>query len=391
MPERILIASDLHLSEQIYSTRPEIVGDPYFGLDQVYKVAIDNQVEWVALLGDVFDTCSPTAQDVVQYQMFSNKLADQGIKLYYIEGQHDRSSHRNIETRKVGWCDVNDRAIHAHGKVLQITDSIKAYCMDWQHSDEIGWELQKIPQDCTWLFCHQAWKELLAAEARSDASFDLLPKHLTKVFTGDKHYHKQILINNDKTVVYSPGCTHIRKKNEPDQHAVYLITNGKPKSIPIQSRIIRTFFLDRPGLEETVEAELANIKKPEFVRPEPIHKPLLFIKHVKELYSFVRSLRDNPDIFVISELYNPVSDNRSIATSVEEASINTVSINNIDSVIRSALFERIGANEEIFNLACMFLEHKEPRKLLDQIIQDTEKVVTANATEIDSNEELRDT
>lgn len=377
MNPKILIASDLHLSEVIWTTRPEITGDSYFALDEIYRVAIEQRVGRVFLLGDVFDTYQPTARDVVKYQEFSNKLLAADIDLFYIEGQHDRSSVRVADdANHIAWCDTTKVANHADGMVVPINEEINAYCLDWRHSDHVAFELMKIPKNCQWLFAHQAWKELMSSSCRSDCSLEHdVPDHIQAVFTGDKHNHSICSIGARRLAVYSPGCTHMRKKNEPMSFAVFLVDDGRVRSIPIRSRPLRRFELMNLGSEMDVELALKTMSNEDI--PEAVAKPLFIIQHIKELSNYIRSLRDRKDIHVITETVVPRLKEKQESQEKEKSLTSDVRADNTEELVKSLLHARIGHDEKLFNLAHFIIEHPQPRKLLDQMVEETEREIYA--------------
>lgn len=379
MNKRILIASDLHLSEVIWTTRPEISGDSYFALKEIYRQAVAHDVGRVFLLGDVFDTYQPTARDVVHYQEFSHDLKKHNIQLYYIEGQHDRSSFRKNEKNHIAWCDTTECATHVDRQVVAINDEINAYCMDWRHTDDIVFELERIPENCTWLFAHQAWTELMSPSCRSDHQLLKIPEHIDVVFTGDKHHHNVVTLGERRLYVYSPGCTHMRKKNEPTSFAVFLVDDGRVRSLPIRSRPIRKFYCPVPGMEADIEEFLKT--QQDSTLPEEVAKPLCIVQHCKELTNYVRVLRDRKVAHIISETvaFRDTSSEKGDNKSEASASVvlTDVRLDNTDDMVKSLLAARTSHNEKIHRTAHMLLDHPQPKRLLEQMIDDLEKEINS--------------
>lgn len=375
MSSRMLIASDLHLSQTIWRNRDDIAGDSYFGLKEIYAAAVKYEVQQIALLGDIFDTCTPAAEDVVAYREFCDKARAKNIRIYYIEGQHDRSSFRSeTKCRIPGWCDVDSHPVHAHDKIIQVTDEINAYCMDWQHRDDLKYKLDAIPKNCSWLFCHQAWAELMGAEARSDGAFTDIPGHITSVFTGDKHQHGVFLHRNNSLKVHSPGCTHIRKKNEPTESRIFLVQDGITRTIPIRSRIVRTFKILTLADTEKVKEALSDIKQPENQRPEPIDKPIFFVNYTREFVNYIRSLRDIKDVFIISTLINTDAEN---FQKQQDKQHNVIAggapLDDIKTIMRKALHTRCGDDQDLYNFGLSLLEDKSPKKAIEAMINALER------------------
>lgn len=362
----ILIASDLHLCETIWSHNYDVYGDSYFALTEILRVAIENKVVGVFLAGDVFNSHIPSSNDVVQYRKFVDGLEENNIRLVFIEGQHDRSSRRSYHNfPNQSWCEVHKFAVHGHGQSIRLPDGEKVYFIDWHHADEVDFEFAKTPDDCSIIICHQAWRDFLPSSAKGDGCLEIaIPQHVTKVFTGDHHKHISLSLRDSNLKVYSPGATHLRKKDEPISYGVYIYRDGKVKSVPIRSRpIFRETLLN----DDDSIALFDGLASVDTSLPDYVRAPLLILKYTDATKEFVEGLKQN-------EMYNVVAEYLPPEQEAQEIAIRTTNIKfETESIVFEAMEQKTAHNQILNNMAKSLWTSDNPKRTIDDYITLLEK------------------
>lgn len=89
-------AADLHLGAPLRGLRaasPEFAGKLARAIPRAYDrlidTAIDHEVDFVIIAGDIFDQAQPSYANFVQFMSGVQRLGDAGIPLYFLTGNHD--------------------------------------------------------------------------------------------------------------------------------------------------------------------------------------------------------------------------------------------------------------------------------------------------------------
>jgi len=98
---RFLHAADVHLGNRQYG-RPEREADFARSFRDMVRVAIDEQVDFVLLAGDLFHKRTVEAQSFVQAAIMLSRLKEQGIPVLAVEGNHERP----FFTEGVSWLEA---------------------------------------------------------------------------------------------------------------------------------------------------------------------------------------------------------------------------------------------------------------------------------------------
>lgn len=127
MPTRFLHAADIHLGYQQYNSK-ERYNDFARAFKQMADDAIDHQVDFLLLAGDLFHKRTVDARTLLQATRILECLQDEGIRVFAIEGNHDRSP----ENEGFSWLDylaevnlLNLLSVHYEDKDL--------ICSPWNH------------------------------------------------------------------------------------------------------------------------------------------------------------------------------------------------------------------------------------------------------------------
>ncbi|MFO7917136.1 MAG: DNA repair exonuclease [Anaerolineae bacterium] len=100
MSTRFLHAADIHLGYQQYNSK-ERYNDFARAFEQMAEDAIDHEVDFVLLAGDLFHKRTVDPRTLLQATRILGRLQDEGIHVFAIEGNHDRSP----ENEGFSWLD----------------------------------------------------------------------------------------------------------------------------------------------------------------------------------------------------------------------------------------------------------------------------------------------
>lgn len=229
----ILVTSDLHLSNRVWTHRP-IEGDSYYAWDQIVTLALDHGVEAVILAGDILDKQVNVSEPIHKLLAGVRKLTDTGIGVYYNQGQH--------EYQESPWLQAATKAVwlHEHNRTF---DGWQIAGCDYQNSEEKLKQFLKsdLAQESNILVCHQVWRDFMGDMAKPQGCFNDIPPNVKYLITGD--YHMNLIHHHGDLTVLSPGSTHMRNIAEPENKKVFLIKNYDKKYKSTEKLIIETLPL----------------------------------------------------------------------------------------------------------------------------------------------------
>lgn len=84
---RILHLADLHIGKRVNGFN--MIEDQRFALDNILKLAEDENVELVMIAGDVYDVTVPSSEAMNLFDHFITSLSQKGLKTLIIAGNHD--------------------------------------------------------------------------------------------------------------------------------------------------------------------------------------------------------------------------------------------------------------------------------------------------------------
>jgi predicted phosphodiesterase len=229
-----IIASDLHLKPRTWKHR-QIVGDSYHAWDQVVSGAIEYQVSYVILAGDLLDRQLNGSEPIIKLKEGLDRLEKAGITTLFIQGQH--------EYQESPWASLSG-SIHLHGQEPVEVGPFKIFGIDYQSKEEllpaIG-ELPILATDRNILVMHQVWQDWMGERALPQGKFeDVLNStpELEVLITGD--LHEQRLENHQNAggsemTVLSPGSTCVQSIAEPLEKFFYVLRDddGKAAFLPV--------------------------------------------------------------------------------------------------------------------------------------------------------------
>lgn len=272
---KILVASDLHLSDRIWRHRL-IMGDSYHAWKQIIQIALDHEVDAVILAGDVLDAQANLAEPIRELIAGIRQLQEKKITVYYTQGQH--------EYQRVPWLAAIPGTVWLHTADLVSPEGWQIVGCDYQNREGLQTFLRSArATSADILVCHQVWAEFMGDVGKPQGAFTDIPENVRVLITGD--YHETIIQKYEDLIVISPGSTHFRSVSEPEDKSVVLLSLASRKVAPVikliplatRRRINITVREDSTfgtlktlignGLSAAADYGLANSLPAEVVRP----------------------------------------------------------------------------------------------------------------------------
>ena len=240
---KILVTSDLHLSERIWKHRP-IEGDSSYSWLQIQNAASEHNVDVVILAGDLLDKRKNSSASVTRLLQGLSKITSKNIPVIFNQGQH--------EMQDIPWClaDGNPlvRWVESPSFQHEFLHGVFLEGFDFKDKENCQAKLKEInSRSSDILVCHQVWEDFMGVECKPQAKFaDVTQASI--LITGD--YHEAICQEYDGLTVISPGSTHLRSIAEPVDKSFYLLelfVDGddfefQAQAVPLKTR--RLFEVD---------------------------------------------------------------------------------------------------------------------------------------------------
>lgn len=84
---KFLHTADLHIGKKIFEQ--SLIEDQRFILDEIYRIAAEEQVDAVVIAGDVYDRAVPSTEAVTLLDSFLTRLVEKKIPVLMVSGNHD--------------------------------------------------------------------------------------------------------------------------------------------------------------------------------------------------------------------------------------------------------------------------------------------------------------
>lgn len=94
---KFLHTADLHIGKRIFEL--SMLEDQKIILDQIYEIAVREQVDALVIAGDVYDRAVPPAEAVSLLDEFLTRFIDAGIAVLMISGNHDSAERVSFAGR----------------------------------------------------------------------------------------------------------------------------------------------------------------------------------------------------------------------------------------------------------------------------------------------------
>ena len=290
---KLLVTSDLHLSDRIWKHRP-IEGDSYHSWQQVVDLAIDHNVDAVILAGDILDKQANLATPVQRLAQGLARLHEREINVLYNQGQHEYQAQP--------WVSLSSTTVWLHENHIQTREGWKISGCDYQNEEKLQAFLKHPSlEETDILVCHQVWLEFMGEIGKPQGAFTDIPANIEYLITGD--YHEHICKKFGELVVLSPGSTHLRSIAEPADKFVFLMELGnrdeKPKiqSLPLYTRrVIDVSTKQHPSFAKLKEHTQCLVDSAieyvdEHKLPISLYMPLIRLTHESEQTDIVNEFQ----------------------------------------------------------------------------------------------------
>ncbi len=245
---KFIHAADLHLDSPFkgMSTLPsslyqELKSSTFSALDNLVKLAIDEAVDFVLIVGDLFDQSLRSVYAEMQFLLACEKLAEADIPVYLSYGNHDYLNAKNRTLKYPDNLHVFDSdqveckifnknghplvAIHGFSYLEQAVLSNKA--LEFQPIEGVPYQIGML---------HGSTGQ--ADEHDNYAPFQLSDLRAKKIdYWALGHIHKRAILGTDPAIVY-PGNTQGRSSKELGEKGCYLVeldqTETKLTFVPLQ-------------------------------------------------------------------------------------------------------------------------------------------------------------
>ena len=105
---RFIHLSDLHLGKRVNDF--SMIDDQRYILGQIIEIIEDEKPQAVLIAGDVYDKPAPSGEAVQLFDDFISELADMGLEVFIISGNHDSAERLSFGSRI-----MDKRGIHFAG------------------------------------------------------------------------------------------------------------------------------------------------------------------------------------------------------------------------------------------------------------------------------------
>ena len=282
-----VVASDLHLDEHAWADRRNINGDSIWSFEWITQFAIEKNLPLI-LAGDVLDKQLNNASLSRFLRTKLHGLSQAGIKVYFIQGQHDLQPFPWLTSLGDTCVHINqlDQAV----KLEAPGGTVNLYGIDWTPANGMADALGRIPKCTDILVMHQVTLQFMQ-ELGEVKIYELdlanVP-HAKLLVIGDFHRHRILPLTGatgQEMTVLSPGSTNIRSIDEPSDKYIFLIKDDltfERVEIPTRPKHEITIFRE-DDLEDVICEALDALEKwrTDLLGkgvPASIAKPLLRVK-----------------------------------------------------------------------------------------------------------------
>ncbi|MDE5695815.1 MAG: exonuclease SbcCD subunit D [Lachnospiraceae bacterium] len=125
---KLLHISDLHIGKRVNEF--SMIEDQKYILRQILTIADDQHADGVMIAGDIYDKPVPSAEAVQVFDWFLTELADRGVQVYAVSGNHDSAERIAFGAQLMSGRGVFVSPVY-HGDTVMFTmqDSYGELCL----------------------------------------------------------------------------------------------------------------------------------------------------------------------------------------------------------------------------------------------------------------------
>lgn len=222
---RLMHIADLHLGCRQYGMQ-EREEDFYLALGKVSDIAIKEQVDFIVMSGDLFDSSKPTARAVLELTNFVRRMKQDGIHVVGIEGNHDLTADGY-------WLRVCDIWPLGCAPFTESFKDIRVAGFDFVRSETLVTRLEEFADQAaasgeTWpvVALHCGLAEMGAGFA-PDLSMGQIVRPLKAMgcrYVALGHIHIPMEQVEDGIAFVQPGSLEMKSVDEPRQKVAEIVT-----------------------------------------------------------------------------------------------------------------------------------------------------------------------
>lgn len=351
--------SDIHLGWKLFNL-PELAQDLKDCFSSAIDIAIAKKVNYVFIVGDLFDTNRPSPDLVRFVHEQVDKAAANGIVVAGIAGDHDKPVNGSAWVHLSGCVPIS--SIHRRFVGLDYTD------ISGENIQKLAEMSEKDRSNVEWIFLHGQVPELFSftedkkkLDIKSIDPLNAFPK-LKGVILGDIHTPLEGTIADPTQTRAEPyigycGSLGVIKTDEIGTKEGILYFDGeKIQRIPFKTD--REFI--RLNLGDSFEPINWIEKYCRFFSEHKGKKPVFIIEHDKKSKELLPNAAPLYDIGIVK-----VSTKRATADNQEEETINIRSELKTNNRVEEALKDCV-PDTEVFELILSMLNTEDPKSVLDQ-------------------------
>ncbi|MDO4903462.1 MAG: DNA repair exonuclease [Limosilactobacillus sp.] len=265
---KFIHTADLHLGSSFKGIpdagnndfKEKLINSTFVALDKIVNDAIKEEVDFVLIVGDVFDGSDRLKSRIRMFKDPMEKLSEEGIPVVFCYGNHDHydTSEDQDWAENIHQLDNSVETIHLTLKDGETVD-VSGFSYKENHIPE-----DMVPQypdrsDADW---HIGMLHAAESTGSSNQTDDYAPFKKQELI--DKkydywalgHIHKHGELNSEPPIVYA-GNPQGRRKNEEGEHGYYLVTSENNRLVP-EFKPVDTFRWVKLNIEITdgTEAEV---------------------------------------------------------------------------------------------------------------------------------------
>jgi hypothetical protein len=275
----ILATSDNHIGFRQYGML-EREKDIEKAFHSILRLASQSSADAITVSGDLLHSTRPTSKTMDFMSHMHEILEEAGIPCLVSSGNHDKSDPH--------WIEILGNKGDLTGGGFKLIDNkkvdignISIYGQPFVSKKEWEEKRKSIPE-VDILLMHQSFAEW--AFANPDTSFypkDLKGLKVNTIVMGDTHVTGDCMINNDSTILISPGSSEMISSAEPTDKNVILIHKDDKGSfvhnrLPLMTRPIVRGLVET---EEDVEGIIGVIAHNILVADNTYDYPLVYVDY----------------------------------------------------------------------------------------------------------------
>lgn len=293
----IYFTADWHLDKRQYGLEKR-EDDFYKSAYNFINKVIPDSV--ILNAGDIFDSNHPKVRALHELKKINNILNDKKCVMYYVEGNHDKSSPHYIDLFSTDSC--YGIKLLKDGVINNIKPNVNLIGFSEQPKAELfskiaSIDINSIKDNTNILMLHASCRDFCEGFfSESAISINEIPNlnYFKYIVIGDTHVHNKIVLDNE-TVVMSPGSIEMVSASEDVDKSVYAlnIKTGNITDLPIKTRKC-------VKVELKTEIDLDNFIA-DFINTMPKDNIIIYVTVNKEILGIGRVLKieeDYPDVII---------------------------------------------------------------------------------------------